>query len=251
MINDVENPTENLHLVEFNQLALERLKTAIDEALANGHAFLAMLDDEADLDNTAGQANSQVNDAQLSSQQALNDIIAFDHVNLALDRSWGLLSHLNSVVSDEPIRALHHALLPALSAYGTAVGQHLPLYQRYQRVVSDQSFFERLEPARQRSLTLALQSFELSGVGLGEAQKQRFATLASELSTLSAKFSDNVLDATQSYFLPLSESQLAGLPESALAMLADAGRRYTEKFLIKYWQRRCAWRHLISQSILR
>ena len=30
--------------------------------------------------------------------------------------------------------------------------------------------------------------------------------------------------------LPLSESQLAGLPESALAMLADAGRRYTEKF---------------------
>ena len=194
MTNDVENPTKNLHLVEFNQLALERLKTAIDEALANGHAFLTMLDDEA------GQANNQVNDAQLSSQQALNDIIAFDHVNLALDRSWGLLSHLNSVVSDEPIRALHHALLPALSAYGTAVGQHLPLYQRYQRVVSDQSFFECLDPARQRSLTLALQSFELSGVGLAEAQKQQFATLASELSTLSAKFSDNVLDGTQSYF---------------------------------------------------
>lgn len=232
MTNDVENPTENLHLVEFNQLALERLKTAIDEALANGHAFLTMLDDEADLDidNKAGQANSQVNDAHLSSQQALNGIIAFDHVNLALDRSWGLLSHLNSVVSDEPIRELYHALLPALSAYGTAVGQHLPLYQRYQRVVSDESFFERLEPARQRSLTLALQSFELSGVGLAEAQKQQFATLASELSTLSAKFSDNVLDATQSYFLPLSESQLAGLPESALAMLADAGNRYTEKF---------------------
>lgn len=177
MTNDVENPTKNLHLVEFNQLALERLKTAIDEALANGHAFLTMLDDEA------GQANNQVNDAQLSSQQALNDIIAFDHVNLALDRSWGLLSHLNSVVSDEPIRALHHALLPALSAYGTAVGQHLPLYQRYQCVVSDQSFFECLDPARQRSLTLALQSFELSGVGLAEAQKQQFATLASELST--------------------------------------------------------------------
>lgn len=163
MTNDVENPTKNLHLVEFNQLALERLKTAIDEALANGHAFLTMLDDEARLDNKAAQADSQVNDTKLSSQQALNDIIAFDHVNLALDRSWGLLSHLNSVVSDEPIRELHHALLPALSAYGTAVGQHLPLYQRYQRVVSDQSFFERLEPARQRSLTLALQSFELSG----------------------------------------------------------------------------------------
>lgn len=49
MTNDVENPTKNLHLVEFNQLALERLKTAIDEALANGHAFLTMLDDEAEI----------------------------------------------------------------------------------------------------------------------------------------------------------------------------------------------------------
>ena len=236
MSNHVTHQTnKNLHLVEFNQLELERIKTAITEALANGHAFLSMLDEEAEQDTaqqgivqqgTSQQASSQ----QINSQQALNDIIAFDHVNLALDRSWGLLSHLNSVVSDEPIRALHHQLLPELSAYGTAVGQHAPLYRRYQQVVADKHFFDGLEAARQRSLTLALQSFELSGVGLPDEQKQQFAELASALSTLSAQFSDNVLDATQSYFLPLTQSQLAGLPESALAMLEDAGTRYSEKF---------------------
>lgn len=222
---NMNEANKNLHLVDFNQLPLERLNTAITDALANGQAFLSMLDDEAQQ-----ISYEQGSDKPPTSQQALNDIIAFDHVNLALDRSWGILSHLNSVVSDESIRELHHALLPQLSAYSTAVGQHAPLYRRYQQVVGDQPFFASLEPARQRSVTLALQSFELSGVGLPDAQKQQFAQLASELSTLSAKFSDNVLDATQSYFLPLTQAQLSGLPTSALAMLAEAGNRYAAKF---------------------
>lgn len=203
-----------LHLVDFHQVDLDKLKTQITDALENGQAFLAMLEDEP---------NAKDN------QQALNDIIAFDHVNLALDRNWGLLSHLNSVVSSDEIRALHHELLPQISAYGTQVGQHVPLFSRYQQLAKDDSFFATLEPARQRAITLALQSFELSGVGLPSDKKLAFGKLSSELSTLSAKFSDNVLDATQSYFLPLTQAQLAGLPETALAMLADAGKRYREQ----------------------
>ena len=203
-----------LHLVDFHQVDLDKLKTQITDALENGQAFLAMLDDEP---------NAKDN------QQALNDIIAFDHVNLALDRNWGLLSHLNSVVSRDEIRALHHELLPQISAYGTQVGQHVPLFSRYQQLAKDDAFFTTLEPARQRAISLALQSFELSGVGLPDDKKLAFGKLSSELSTLSAKFSDNVLDATQSYFLPLTQAQLAGLPETALAMLADAGKRYREQ----------------------
>ena len=203
-----------LHLVDFHQVDLDKLKTQIMDALENGQAFLAMLDDEP---------NAKDN------QQALNDIIAFDHVNLALDRNWGLLSHLNSVVSRDEIRALHHELLPQISAYGTQVGQHVPLFSRYQQLAKDDIFFTTLEPARQRAISLALQSFELSGVGLPDDKKAEFGKLSSELSTLSAKFSDNVLDATQSYFLPLTQAQLAGLPETALAMLADAGKRYREQ----------------------
>ena len=203
-----------LHLVDFHQVDLDKLKTQIMDALENGQAFLAMLEDEP---------------SAKDNQQALNDIIAFDHVNLALDRNWGLLSHLNSVVSSDEIRALHHELLPQISAYGTQVGQHVPLFSRYQQLAKDDIFFTTLEPARQRAITLALQSFELSGVGLPSDKKLAFGKLSSELSTLSAKFSDNVLDATQSYFLPLTQAQLAGLPETALAILADAGKRYREQ----------------------
>ena len=49
--------------------------------------------------------------------------------------------------------------------------------------------------------------------------------------------------------LPLNESQLAGLPESALAMLGRCRAGDTQKnSLNKYWQRLVS-RHLISQSI--
>ena len=74
-----------------------------------------------------------------SAEQALDDIMQFDHINLALDRSWGVLSHLNSVMSNDDIRHVHHELLPMLSAYGTRVERHKPLFERYQQSLMIQS----------------------------------------------------------------------------------------------------------------
>ena len=48
---------------------------------------------------------------------------------------------------------------------------------------------------------------------------------------MSATFSDHVLDATQAYALPLNDEQLAGLTESGLALLADAGEQYKTREL--------------------
>lgn len=205
---------ENLHLVDFNNLTLEQIKNNVENALTKGLDFLQ---------------NLEKNPCQ-NSEQALQDITDFEFVGLDLDRFWGVLSHLNSVVSNDEIRHLHHEILPKLSEYSTKVGQHQALFSRYRQVVDDKAFFDNLPQARKRALTLALQGFELSGVALPDDKKAEFAKLSSELSLLSAKFSDNVLDATQSYFLPLTESQLQGLPTSALTMLQEAGERYRQKF---------------------
>lgn len=202
----------NLHLADFTTITPNQLESDITTALDNGKNALEKLEHPAK-----------------DSQTALADIVAFDHQNLALDRAWGLLSHLNSVVSNDTIRDTHQRLLPQLSGFYTQIGQHQGLFSRYQMIVNDNAFFATLSEARQRSLQLALQSFELSGIALPADKQAEFATLSSELSTLSAKFSDNVLDATQSYFLPLNGSQIKGLPESALAMLADNATRYNEK----------------------
>lgn len=200
----------DLRLVDFAHTDPSQLQKQVTAAIDQANSFLDEL----------------VTDDTISAESALVDIIDFDHINLALDRSWGVLSHLNSVMSNDEIRQVHHALLPQLSAYGTRVGQHQPLFSRYQAIIQDTTFVAALEPARVRAIELAIQSFELSGVALPKAKQEQFAAIQSQLSTLSATFSDNILDATQAYTLPLEPEQLAGLTESGLALLADAGEQY-------------------------
>ena len=201
-----------LHLVDFAATTPTALSEQVTAALTEAQTFLDAL--------SAAPADTEA---------ALADIVDFEHVNLALDRSWGLVSHLNSVMSDQDIRAAHHALLPEVAAYGTRVGQHQPLFARYQTVVNDRDFFNALPTDRARAITLAMQSFELSGVALPKDKQAKFADIQSKLAALSAKFSDNILDATQAYALPLAKEKLAGMTESGRALLAEAGEQHKAK----------------------
>ncbi len=212
----------DLRLVDFDNVSPSTLQSHVISAIDAANTFL---------DEMSADTDSHNSPTDISAEQALADVMTFDHINLALDRSWGILSHLNSVMSNDDIRHVHHELLPKLSAYGTRVGQHQPLFNRYQTIVNDTAFFAVLEPARARAIELALRSFELSGVALPKDEQEKFAAIQSQLSTLSATFSDNVLDATQAYALPLQQEQLAGLTESGLALLADAGEQYKAREL--------------------
>ena len=212
----------DLRLVDFDNVSPSTLQSHVISAIDAANTFLDEMSADTDSHNSA---------ANISAEQALADIMTFDHINLALDRSWGILSHLNSVMSNDDIRHVHHELLPTLSAYGTRVGQCQPLFNRYQTIVNDTAFFAALEPARARAIELALRSFELSGVALPKDKQEKFAAIQSQLSTLSATFSDNVLDATQAYALPLQQEQLVGLTESGLALLADVGEQYKARAL--------------------
>lgn len=212
----------DLHLVDFDDVSPNVLQSQVMSAIDDANAFL---------DTLSATTQNDTNSADITAEQALSDIMNFDHINLALDRSWGVLSHLNGVMSNDETRHVHHELLPKLSAYGTRVGQHQPLFSRYQAIVNDKAFFATLEPARARAIELALRSFETSGVALPNAEQEKFAAIQSELSTLSATFSDHILDATQAYTLPLQSAQLVGLTDSGLALLADAGEQYKTRAL--------------------
>ncbi|MEJ6069754.1 oligopeptidase A, partial [Psychrobacter sp. 16-Bac2893] len=164
--------SSKLHLVDFADTAPSTLQQQVISAIDTANAFLDELKVCTDSKDTS---------TSIDAEQALIDIKNFDHINLALDRSWGILSHLNSVMSNDEIRHIHHELLPKLSAYGTRVGQHQPLFSRYQAIVNDKAFFAALEPARARAIELALRSFELSGVALPKAGQDKFAAIQSKL----------------------------------------------------------------------
>ena len=133
-----------------------------------------------------------------------------EDIDERLDLVWAPVAHLNSVRNTPELRAAHNACLPKLSEYHSEVGQNRALYDAW-RAVADGD--EPLDDAQRRLLQNALRDFRLSGVDLEEPARSRFRAVQLELSELESRFEDNVLDATQSWSLHLTDDgRLGGLP---------------------------------------
>ena len=144
-------------------------------------------------------------------------IAPLEEVNDRLARIWSPVSHLNSVLNSEALRAAHDACLPLLSEFQTYVGQHEGLYQAY-LALSESDDFPRLGGAQRKEIQNTLRDFRLSGIGLPAEAQQRYGEIQARLSELASRFSNNVLDATQGWHkLVADDAELAGLPESVLA----------------------------------
>ncbi len=142
-----------------------------------------------------------------------------------LNKAWSPVNHLHSVRDSEALRAAYNACLPKLSAYYSALGQHEGLYRAYRRI-ADGPEYARLDPAQRKVIDNALRDFKLSGIALPPEQQARYQEIMRELSQLNAKFSENVLDATQAWTKHLSdESDLAGLPDSARAQARQTAQQ--------------------------
>ena len=139
-----------------------------------------------------------------------------------LSRVWSPISHMNSVVNSEALRNAYNACLPKLSEYGTEMGQNIRLYQAY-KAIKDSKQYQQLDTAQKKVIDNALRDFHLSGVDLPDDKKARFKKIQQQLSQLTTKFEENVLDATQGWTKHIEEEiRLAGLPESARAMAKQA-----------------------------
>ena len=142
-----------------------------------------------------------------------------------LNKVWSPINHLHSVLDSEPLRAAYNACLPKLSVYHTELGQHQGLFRAYRRI-ADNPEYARLDSAQRKVIDDALRDFRLSGVTLPPEQRDRYKAIMQELTQLSARFAENVLDATQAWTRHLTdETQLAGLPDSARALARQTARQ--------------------------
>ena len=141
-----------------------------------------------------------------------------------LARCWAPVGHLNGVLNSEALRTAYNACLPLLSEYSTWTCQHSALFAAYQQIADDPGF-EDLDRARKKAVHNALRDFRLAGVALGEEQQREYAKLRQRLSELGSKFNENVLDATAGWTRQAEESELAGMPASAIASAAQAARQ--------------------------
>src|ERR1700733_10108007 len=106
------------------------------------------------------------------------------------------VNHLNVVLISPPLREAYNACLPLLSAWQTDLAQNEALCRACQHIAdTDQS----LDPTQRRVLEHRLREFRLAGVALDPLRKARFKELMQELTQLTSKFGENVLDATNAW----------------------------------------------------
>ena len=148
-----------------------------------------------------------------------------DKLEDRLSHAWSPVGHMNAVVNTDSLRDAYNSCLPLLSEYSTRMGQNKQLYQAYQSI-ADSDAFPALDAAQKKVITDSLRDFKLAGVALEDEKKARYGEIQKQLSELTSAYSDNVLDATMAWSkLIKDESELSGLPETALAgakQLAEA-----------------------------
>ncbi|HEY7772068.1 MAG TPA: M3 family metallopeptidase, partial [Marinagarivorans sp.] len=142
-----------------------------------------------------------------------------------LGQAWAPVGHLNLVCNTAELRDAHEKALALLSPYYTALGQNKALCRAYQ-TIKDSDEFSALTQAQQTAIEHALRDFKLSGIDLPDDKQKRYGDIQAELSQLTSKFSNNVLDATQGWHYHTENADdLAGLPESVQAAAKNAAEQ--------------------------
>jgi oligopeptidase A len=194
-------------LPRFSEIRPEHVAPAIDRLLAEGRAAVAQV--------TA----PEVPDAWDAFITPLED------ANERLSRAWGQVAHLHAVLDSPALREAYNASLPSVTQYWTELGHNERLFEKYRRLRASAAY-AALPQARRKQVDDALRDFRLGGAELAPAAKARFAAIQDELAQLGAKFSENLLDATNAFTLLIEDrARLSGLHEDAL----EAARQAADK----------------------
>ncbi|NHZ39128.1 M3 family metallopeptidase [Massilia aquatica] len=208
MTTDTSNPLLDFSdLPRFNDIKPEHVTPAIDQLIA--HASTVVTELEAPSDDVTWD----------------NFVIPLEEATEQLGRAWGVVSHLNNVVDTPELRATYNDNQPKVTEFWTALAQNETLFAKY-KAIRASAAYETLSAARKRIVENALRDFRLGGAELPESKKQRFAEIQEQHASISTRFSENVLDATNDYKLMVEDvADLAGLPDD----VKQAARAAAEK----------------------
>lgn len=143
-------------------------------------------------------------------------------------RTWGVIEHLISVSNGEEWRKVEETLQPEIVTFAMRIMQSRPLYDALMALQTSEEF-TALDEGRKRVIASSIRSAHDSGIGLEGEQKASFNAIVNELSSLSMKFSNNILDATKAFSLMLRDkADVAGLPATLLEACAQSARAADE-----------------------
>jgi oligopeptidase A len=191
-------------LPRFADIKPEHVAPAIDQLLADGRA------------TTEAAVRAKPTWDQF--------VVPLEDANERIGRAWGQVAHLHAVMDSPPLREVYNANLPKVTKYWTELGQNQELFEKY-KVLGGSKEFSSLSNARRKIVENALRDFRLGGAELPPEKKRRYAEIQEELARLAAKFSENVLDATNAFSVFIDKTQASGIPEDILQAAREAAEK--------------------------
>lgn len=148
--------------------------------------------------------------------------LKLENMEEKISRAWSQVGHMNAVVNSPELREAYNDNLSKLTDFYADLGQDERLYAKF-RTLRTSNEFDSLSTAQKKIIENELRDFRLGGAELPAEQKIRFKEIQEELSKLSAKFEENVLDNTNDYSLYVEDADtLKGIPEDVLQTASEA-----------------------------
>jgi oligopeptidase A len=147
-----------------------------------------------------------------------------EDMNNELHNLWSPIAHLHAVKESEALREAYNKTIEHLTTYHTEMSQNETLFHAIEALAASPAFTD-FSPVQKKIIENDIRDFKLAGIHLPAAEKARLAELSQEISRLTTKFSENLLDATNGWMLPITDvQQLEGLPPQALQLAADSAK---------------------------
>lgn len=153
-----------------------------------------------------------------------NVIVKLETCSEELEKATGIYFNLYSLESNDNFKQLAEEISTLTAKFSSEVYTDGVLFEKVKSVYNNQKIFN-LSNEEERLLDITYKSFTRNGALLDDSDKEELKKLDEELSVLSPKFSKNVLDATNEFFVHLiKEEEVKGIPQNALVAAADLAK---------------------------
>lgn len=191
-------------LPHFDQVKPEHVTPAMHQLLDEARAVVASLEQTGDEPTWE------------------NFVQPLEDVEERIARAWSQVSHMNAVVNGPELREAYNANLSELTSFYADLSQNEVLYARFKQIRA-RTDFESWSNARKKIVENELRDFRLGGAELPAEKKMRFKAIQEELSALSSRFEENLLDTTNDFALFVEhEAELTGIPDDVKQVARDA-----------------------------
>ena len=195
--NDMENPffskwNTPYEIPNFYSISTEHYMPAFEEGMRRQKA----------------EIDSIVNNPEAPTFE--NTVLAYEYSGQLLQEVSSVFFNLSECENSPEMEAIAEEVTPLLSAHGDDIALNAALFARI-KAVYDQRESLGLNPEQMRLVEKHYKDFVRGGANVPEEKQERFRQLNEQIASLTLRFAQNVLKATNAYTKKLDDGTEVGL----------------------------------------